>query len=1001
MASAEYIAAAKQANRQPTVFMEIEEANAESLYYTTQSQFEGSDTLTQIDTDEEPGAAWHKKHNEAPTYYDIDFPFDVGTRYIKYTATEDSYLTDYIHGVYFATVPLISPESIKARVSMSKDVNFVTGVTTSDEFLLYPSFKPLVFPSDTRIIYGWDNTVLKDINLVIKMLTGEVWYLKTEISIDDINWQLAVHDTTWSTGYNINKISHVAEVAQLITSEIDFGEILTTTPTLSIDDITEGGETITYSYTYSDDDITYTAGGTIVDGDKLTPSRYYKVQADFFTTNGARGKVSELKLTEGRFRWYGTHINEPFTGVLPYLGKDPVSTLNQKIKIGKGLSTTGELSVKIQWVDDTSDLIASGYLKGQDVSIYSGFVGLSTDAYEPVLTGTWYDHDLDEKNRVITVKIRDALKQLEKRKLPEEVVSNIDGSITNRTLTYTTTSLVTVMKDIFDNIGLRDRYISPDFDTLEAGDYAANKYKVSRVIPKPTEATKLIDELAITGSMFLIPLGNGQIKPKPFDINQDHSVELDATQFNISNFKGNISEFFSRFYTYYNPKTTLTSDPSDSDDYDNGEKGTKQHFDKWKVGRTTASTPLTVPPQALIDLNTQNNALFTEPLYTLTLKQLPPRQANIEPADVIALSNLDLPVVDNAWAASASYSGKSFDVSNEATRPENLYFSEDGSKMFILNGGADQEIYQYSLSTNYEINTASYDSVSFDVGATTSDPIGLFFRRDGLKFYVVSLATDQTVYQYSMSSAWDLSTASYDSKSFDLSTDAALPQDVFFKPDGLVMYVVSNSGNSVVQFNLSTAWDVSTSIYNSVTASVSAQTTTPIAIFFKTDGSAMYVASALDVYQYDVNINWDLSNFSYSGDSLDVSSSTSPLSGIAVSSTGDKIYTSSDNTNRAYQYDIPNPWKLSAVDYTTGDKVIHDGRMWRARKDSTGKNPTSEAEFWQDTGILESGLTDKKHFFVMGRKFNPNTALIDLDLMEMPPSVLGGFDTGFSSGFNI
>jgi hypothetical protein len=37
---------------------------------------------------------------------------------------------------------------------------------------------------------------------------------------------------------------------------------------------------------------------------------------------------------------------------------------------------------------------------------------------------------------------------------------------------------------------------------------------------------------------------------------------------------------------------------------------------------------------------------------------------------------------------------------------------------------------------------------------------GLFFKPDGLLFYVLGRDTDK-IYQYSMSTAWDMSTASY------------------------------------------------------------------------------------------------------------------------------------------------------------------------------------------------------------------------------------------------
>ena len=49
---------------------------------------------------------------------------------------------------------------------------------------------------------------------------------------------------------------------------------------------------------------------------------------------------------------------------------------------------------------------------------------------------------------------------------------------------------------------------------------------------------------------------------------------------------------------------------------------------------------------------------------------------------------------------------------------------------------------------------------------------------------------------------WDLSTASYDSVSLDVSSEDATPTDVAFKPDGTKMYFVGISSDSVYQYSL-------------------------------------------------------------------------------------------------------------------------------------------------------------------------------------------------------
>ena len=51
------------------------------------------------------------------------------------------------------------------------------------------------------------------------------------------------------------------------------------------------------------------------------------------------------------------------------------------------------------------------------------------------------------------------------------------------------------------------------------------------------------------------------------------------------------------------------------------------------------------------------------------------------------------------------------------------------------------------------------------------------------------------------------------------------------------MYVAGNTGDDVGQYSLSTAWDVSTASFDSVSLDVSSEDTTPNGLAFSSDGS--------------------------------------------------------------------------------------------------------------------------------------------------------------------
>ena len=152
----------------------------------------------------------------------------------------------------------------------------------------------------------------------------------------------------------------------------------------------------------------------------------------------------------------------------------------------------------------------------------------------------------------------------------------------------------------------------------------------------------------------------------------------------------------------------------------------------------------------------------------------------------------------------ASYDSVSFSVGSQDTNPRGVAFNSDGTKMYMV--GTGDSVYQYSLSTAFDLSTASYDSVSFSVSSQDTVPSGITFNSDGTKMYMVGLTNDN-VYQYSLSTGFDLSTASYDSVSFSVSSQDTSPYDIAFNSDGTKMYMAGIANDSVFQYSLSTAFD--------------------------------------------------------------------------------------------------------------------------------------------------------------------------------------------------
>ena len=247
----------------------------------------------------------------------------------------------------------------------------------------------------------------------------------------------------------------------------------------------------------------------------------------------------------------------------------------------------------------------------------------------------------------------------------------------------------------------------------------------------------------------------------------------------------------------------------------------------------------------------------------------------------------------------AAYDSISYDMSADGGALRSISFKPDGTKMLVLSLN-DTEINEYDLSTAWDITTSSYVQ-NFNVGGQESSVHGLFLKPDGTKMYVIGQIND-TVYQYTLSTAWDVSTSSYDSISFSVSGQETTPSDVFFKPDGTKMYIIGTQGDDVNEYALSTAWDVSSASFTT-NFSVASQDTTPSDVFFSPDGLTMFILGDNFnlVRQYSLSTAWDVSSASYDSLVLDTTPSLAPQ-GFFFKSDGSKMYIVDQTNPFVYQF---------------------------------------------------------------------------------------------------
>ena len=191
-------------------------------------------------------------------------------------------------------------------------------------------------------------------------------------------------------------------------------------------------------------------------------------------------------------------------------------------------------------------------------------------------------------------------------------------------------------------------------------------------------------------------------------------------------------------------------------------------------------------------------------------------------------------------------------------------FGNGGLKMYTVGSGLDR-IAQYTLSTAYDVTTASYDGYKH-INSINSAPSSITWKPDGTTFYMTNFSGDD-VHQISVATNWDVTSTTTLVNTFAVNTEELVPMDVRFKTDdGTKMFVIGTSGDGIDTYTLSTGWDISTASHTSFD-SLSAQNTLPRGLDFSPDGTKMVVAGETDdeLLYYTLSSAWTISSKTYVG----------------------------------------------------------------------------------------------------------------------------------------
>jgi len=173
--------------------------------------------------------------------------------------------------------------------------------------------------------------------------------------------------------------------------------------------------------------------------------------------------------------------------------------------------------------------------------------------------------------------------------------------------------------------------------------------------------------------------------------------------------------------------------------------------------------------------------------------------------------------------------------------PRLKIFDADAGGFVEPRGGAELR-----FIGGFELSLASFTfSLNVDQSNIVFD--GIAFNSDGTRMFIVgdnnTVGNPHPVQEYSLNTAFDLSTASLTNTSFDVSGQVPRPVDVTFNSDGTRMFVLGDDTADVHEFSLTTA-------FTGTSFSVSTQTNSSTGVVFGNEGTRMFVLDGSFVYQY-------------------------------------------------------------------------------------------------------------------------------------------------------
>ncbi len=270
----------------------------------------------------------------------------------------------------------------------------------------------------------------------------------------------------------------------------------------------------------------------------------------------------------------------------------------------------------------------------------------------------------------------------------------------------------------------------------------------------------------------------------------------------------------------------------------------------------------------------------------------------------------------------------------EASTYFGLTFNNDGTKMYTLRSELKVDaVIEHTLTTAYDISTATVNNtkvVHVSGGNDSHVPTQVVFNNDGTKMFIVNHAGRKTVDYWSLTTAFDVSTATFDGE-YSLIGKEQRANSIAFNNDGTRMVIAGVGNNSQVrvhEFSLSTAFDLSSTVTHLNTEDLISFQNHIDGVTFNYDGTKMYTITLMNsdvpslaqdlMYQFKLTTPYDVSTLSLEG-TYTVSSVSGDSREVVFSNDGSKMFIIDDDNDKVHEFNLSCNW--SVIDGACDDPI--------------------------------------------------------------------------------